>query len=160
MKRVIALFLAGFFTIVTSAYAESFYEKLHEAITKNDIRAVKLLLKKKNSNPNERRDSRASPTFLTQAARLGHGEIVTLLITSGADVNAGDGDSMSPLMHAAWNGHVRVVEIFLKARVDIQDENKWGETALDLAKQGKHEAVISLLERAVAKGKTENTRQQ
>ncbi|OGP80614.1 MAG: hypothetical protein A2Z08_03255 [Deltaproteobacteria bacterium RBG_16_54_11] len=150
MFRVLT-FIASFIIIVNTAYAASFYDEMHDAIVKNDIRTVESLLKKTNADPNERRDTRASPTFLTQAARLGREEIVSLLIASGADVNSGDGDSMTPLMHAAWKGHVRIVEILIKAGADIQDENKWGETALQLAKQGKHDAVITVLEKAGAK---------
>ncbi len=150
MLRILT-FIVSFIIIVNTAYAASFYDKMHDAIVKNNIRTVESLLKKKNSDPNVRRDTRASPTFLTQAARLGREEIVSLLIASGADVNSGDGDAMTPLMHAAWNGHVRIVAILIKAGADIQDQNKWGETALQLAKQGKHEAVINMLEKAGAK---------
>lgn len=137
--------------VVDIASAANYFDKMNEAIEKNDIRTVKVLLAKNITNPNTRRDTRASPTFLTQAARLGRVEMVSLLLAAGARVNVGDGDDITPLMHAAWNGHKRVVKLLLDAGADINEENKWGETALQLAKQGKHRDVIDILEKAESK---------
>jgi hypothetical protein len=137
------LFLAG------HAHAAGRYDQMHEAILKNDVAAVRAYFKV--AQPNQRKDTRASPTFLTQAARLGREEIVSLLIASGEDVNMPDGDNMSPLLHASENGHSRVVEMLLKAGADVNDRSKWGDSALGLARKGKHVAVVARLERAGAK---------
>jgi ankyrin repeat protein len=140
---LISLFLAG------DVHAAGRYDRIHEAILKNDVAAIRGFLKV--SQPNQKKDTRASPTFLTQAARLGREEIVSLLIASGADVNMPDGDNMSPLPHASANGHSGVVDMLLKAGADVNDRSKWGDSALGLARKGKHIAVVSRLERAGAK---------
>ncbi|MSM39834.1 MAG: hypothetical protein GJT30_09485 [Geobacter sp.] len=151
MTRVLLAIIISMVIVVDIAYAANYFDKMNEAIDKNDIRTVKVLLAKKYTNPNRRRDTRASPTFLTQAARLGRVEMVSLLLAAGAGVNVGDGDDITPLMHAAWNGHKRVVGLLLDAGADINEVNKWGETALQLAKQGKHRDVIDILEKAESK---------
>ena len=87
---------------------------MHSAIERNDVAKVRVLLEG-NTNPNARKDTRASPTFLTQAARLGREEIVSVLIRSGADVDDLDGDAMTPLMWASWNGHPKIVALLIKA---------------------------------------------
>jgi ankyrin repeat protein len=141
---VIGLLLAG------HGHAAGRDERIHAAILKNDVAAVRVLLKA-DAKPERRKDTRASPTFLTQAARLGRDEIVSLLIAAGANVNAPDGDNMSPLLHACANGHARIVDMLLKAGADVTDRSKWGDSALGLARKGKHGAVASRLERAGAK---------
>jgi hypothetical protein len=138
------LFLAG------HAHAAGRHDQIQEAILKNDVAVVRSFLKV-GAKPNRRKDTRASPTFLTQAARLGREEIVSLLIASGADVNMPDGDNMSPLLHASGSGHSRVVDMLLKAGADVNDRSKWGDSALGLARKGKHVAVVSILERAGAR---------
>jgi ankyrin repeat protein len=123
---------------------------MHSAIEKNDVSKVRALLKAKTT-PNMRKDTRASPTFLTQAARLGREEIVSLLIQSGADVNGMDGDAMTPLMHASWNGHTKVVQLLLKAGADVNAEAKWGDTAISFAREGKHQQIVAMLIKSGAK---------
>ena len=141
---VASLLLAG------SAFARDSYDAMHSAIEKNDVSKVRALLKAKTT-PNMRKDTRASPTFLTQAARLGREEIVSLLIQSGADVNGMDGDAMTPLMHASWNGHTKVVQLLLKAGADVNAEAKWGDTAISFAREGKHQQIVAMLIKSGAK---------
>jgi ankyrin repeat protein len=149
MHRVIAA-MVGFLIAVGCAHAASRYDQMHNAIEKNDVAKVQALLKGR-MNTNQTKDSRAAPTFLTQAARLGRAEIASLLIASGANVNFPDGDQSSPLMHAAENGHLSIVEMLLKAGADLNETNKWGETALFLAKRAKQKSIVAVLEKAGAK---------
>lgn len=149
MTRLL-VFIVCVMSLTSVAFAGSRHDKMHEAIQRNDIAAVSDLLKAPGG-ANQRKDTRASPTFLTQAARLGHAEIVQMLISAGADVNAPDGDNMSPLMHAAQKGHITIVELLLKSGAEVNEFNKWGESPLVLAQQGKHSAIVSLLKRAGAK---------
>ena len=57
------------------------------------------------------------------------------LIQNLADVNMGDNDNCTPLMHASWNSNVKKVAMLIEngAKVDLQDMN--GNTAL-------HHAVL------------------
>lgn len=137
-------------TLATAAYARSHYDDMHTAIEKNDAAKVRSLLEKM-ANVELRKDTRASPTFLTQAARLGRDEIVSLLLASGADVDGKDGDAMTPLMHASWRGHLKVVELLLKAGADLNAQAKWGDTALSFAKEKKYAEIATLLTKAGAK---------
>ena len=149
MIRTIFLVIA-FSAIFSAAHAADRYDSMYAAIEKNDVVKVRALLSSK-TNPNQRKDTRASPTFLAQAARLGREEIVSLLIASGADVNGIDGDAMTPLMHASWNGHLKVVELLLKSGALVNEQAKWGDTAMSFAKQEKHAEVIAALAKAGAK---------
>jgi ankyrin repeat protein len=75
---------------VNLSFAIDNYEKMMTAIDKNDVATVKKLLKK-GINPNETRDTRASPTYLTDAAYQGSVAIVKLLISAGANVHGVNG---------------------------------------------------------------------
>ena len=125
---------------------------MHRAIENGNVAAVRSILAS-GIDPNLREDSRASPTFLTQAARLNQEEIVSLLLASGADVNGADGDDMTPLIHASENGYVDIVELLLKAGADVHAQTRWGDTALSLAKEGerKYADINAILIKAGAK---------
>jgi len=103
------------------------------------------------ANPNARKDTRASPTFLTQAARLGREEITSLLIQLGADVDGLDGDAMTPLMWASWNGHFKIVVLLIKAGADVNAQDKRGDSVLSYALLGKNAEIIATLRKAGAK---------
>jgi ankyrin repeat protein len=92
--------------------------------------------------------NKESPIFV--AARENLLEILNELIDNGADVDAKRDDGMTPLMIAAWNGHVSIVEALLKAGADKYIEWKYT-TALDMAKRGKQSEVVRILEEAEAK---------
>jgi len=146
----IALALIMVFTFVFIGHAANTYQEMHDAIAKNDISKVKALL---NSKPklNKTLDSRAAPTYLTQASRLGRTEIALLLIKSGANVDFPDGDGMTPLLHACQIGNLKIAEALIHAGADVNDPNKWGETPLMVAKNGNHKAIITVLIKAGAK---------
>ena len=148
MKNLFAFILM--LSFVSFVHARDNHDDMHDAIVKNDVAKVRALLKAK-TNPNLRKDTRASPTFLTQASRLGRDEIVSLLLAAGADVNGTDGDQMTALMQASWNGHVKLVETLLKAGANVDEKSKWGDTALSFAKEKNYTEVIPILLKAGAK---------
>lgn len=73
--------------------------------------------------------------------------IACALIEHGADVNAVQSDEFTPLMGAAQNGQVEMIELLLAhgARADAKRTN--GQSALDLALESNHAAAADLLRR-------------
>jgi ankyrin repeat protein len=148
MRRLLFAIALLVFAVSIAGAADT-YTRMHNAIEKNDVATIRALLKA-HANPNARRDTRASPTYLTQAARLGRVETVNALITAGADVNAPDGDNMTPLMHASQNGHANIVDVLLRANADLTETNRWGGTALDIATEAGHHKIAATLRQARA----------
>ncbi len=74
-------------------------------------------------------------------------EIARALIDHGADVNAVQNDEFTPLMAAAQNGQMEMIELLLShdARPDAKRAN--GQSAADFAREGGHDAAVELLKK-------------
>jgi len=68
--------------------------------------------------------------ILLDSAKAGDLDKVKAALMLGADVNAKDEDSLTPLHSASWNGHLEVVKILLVHGAEVNAMNKWGRTAL------------------------------
>lgn len=85
-------------------------------------------------------------TVLALAAGAGHRNIVMLLLSRGARAAAFDNLGMTPLMHAAYGGHVEVVdELLFGGGLDIDQTAFCGYTALLFASSAGHPACIQRL---------------
>ena len=75
-------------------------------------------------------------------------EVAKALITLGADVNVTDELSLTPLMHAALvdYGDTEMVQLLLASGAATNPTSKDHHTALDLARQHRHDAIVRLLE--------------
>ncbi|CAL1532640.1 unnamed protein product [Lymnaea stagnalis] len=85
-------------------------------------------------------------TALTLACAGGHAELVTLLLSKGADIEHRDKKGFTPLILSATAGHVDVVEILLDHGADIEAQSeRTKDTPLSLACSGGRYEVVELL---------------
>ena len=88
-------------------------------------------------------------TALAIASRMGHKEIVELLLKSGAEPNIRDKFGTTPLHYAALYGRKAIVETLLHSEADVDaDVTAVIDTCTpyDLAKLMRHQAIMDLLE--------------
>ncbi len=105
---VLAILLAG----------NAFAAKIHKAVKKGDLAAVKKLLDKDASlvNLQSKLTGRAP---LGMACRKGEKEIAELLIEKGADLNAKDKLGTCPMDGAAIAGEVALIELLLAKGAEL-----------------------------------------
>ena len=82
---------------------------------------------------------------LVLAAHAGREAEVEALLASGSDVNAGDGDGITPLMAAAMSGNLPLAKALLAAGAESRARNKWGMSAQAIARWHGYEALAELL---------------
>ena len=112
---------------------------LHMASLKGNIAAVKQHLAA-GSNVNERSTEMNGLTPLHFAAKEGIKEIIKLLISAGADVNAKDNKWMVTPLHGVWWDEV--AEILISKGADVNAADTDGKTPIDHAKMiGRNELV-------------------
>jgi len=86
------------------------------------------------------------------AAAKGFRSICELLLDMNADIEVKDRfNEETGLMVAAVKGHADVVELFLKRGARVRTANRYGSTALDLAKRKKVWNTVHILEKAPRK---------
>ena len=97
---------------------------LYAAIRANRIRAVEVLIKR-GADPNQRFTYRSPVDGTIETDRVVFHyvlspEMVTLLLAAGGNINATDAIGTTPLMCAAFHGHVAVVQALLAAGADAK----------------------------------------
>ena len=86
-------------------------------------------------------------TAFMRAARNGNVDVVnTLLAADGINVNATDSHGRTAFMYAAMSGRVELVEALLKAGVDVNLCDRNGMSALDYARERRHNSIVGLIE--------------
>ena len=80
-----------------------------------------------------------------------HKEIVELLISKGASVNAKGEDGWFPLGTASLSGRKEIAELLISKGADVNTMNLDGKTTLDLAIGRKHTETAALLRKHGAK---------
>jgi ankyrin repeat protein len=116
---------------------------LHEALSRDDLAAVKQLLKT-GANPNSA--GRANGvTPLSLAAITGDAELVEALLKAGAEANAPLTDGTTPLMIAASSGSVPAVRALLEHGAAVNARESHGETALMFAAASNRAAAVRFL---------------
>jgi ankyrin repeat protein len=113
---------------------------LHLAATEDEIE-IQTILIQAGANVNAKNKYGATPLHMAS-----HPEFAELLLRSGADVNSLAADGETPLHSIAVERDKNdVFEVLLKFGANQKLKNKWGETALDLAKSRKDSEKIRLL---------------
>jgi len=77
-------------------------------------------------------------------------EMVSGLLSHGADVNARARGGWTPLMVASQSGHVAVVKVLLEHKADVNAVTEKGASALAVARQTNKTDVVEVLEQAGA----------
>jgi len=91
---------------------------------------------------------RLSKNAMTYAAGEGRTDVVRVLLARGVDPNRVYANDLTALMWAAGYGRATTVKVLLEAgaRADLRDNR--GKTALDIAREQKHDEIVRLLETA------------
>jgi ankyrin repeat protein len=94
-------------------------------------------------------------TPLMQAANCGETKVAAALLKAGAKIDALDHRHMTALMMAvaADGANPETVSLLINSGASLDIADRYNETALDWARKYRNPAVISLLEKAGAKGK-------
>eukprot|EP00043_Microstomoeca_roanoka_P007355 m.70830 g.70830 ORF g.70830 m.70830 type:complete len:177 (+) comp13792_c1_seq6:152-682(+) len=108
-----------------------FERSLIGAASRNDLKAVKMLLDK-GADPSQR--SASGYTALHYFARKGNMEAVNLLLDRGADVNAATTMGRStPLHRAVCAGNLAMIDLLVRRGADLTTADDEGQTALHKA---------------------------
>ena len=84
-------------------------------------------------------------TALHKAASGGYNDIVQLLLTKGASIEAKNNFNNTPLHLAVRHGHTNTVELLLSNGASIEATNNFNSTPLHLAALGSHTSTVELL---------------
>lgn len=122
---------------------------LQAAVEHGQLPTAKLFLDL-GVDPNGCPDGVGSQTTLEIVASNGHTDIVILLLSVGAPINATvakRGNSRTALSSASYNGHSAIVEFLLSggARVNSPQLSDFGRTALEAAAEGGYIDLVKLL---------------
>ncbi|KAJ5889949.1 hypothetical protein N7504_010759, partial [Penicillium tannophilum] len=82
---------------------------------------------------------------LTWASLKGHYDVVRLMITHGADINAQGGDYGSALIAACSEGHDKVAQVLLERGADLNAQGRYYGNALQAACSQGHNKILSML---------------
>ena len=86
----------------------------------------------------------------------GRAACLELLRDAGADLEAADGDGMTPLHYAARRGDTKIVSLLVEAGVDVDAKTPDGDTALYLAVRHRATSCVEVL---LAAGASPNLRE-
>jgi ankyrin repeat protein len=137
--RRAALFVA----LATVAFAQDTASQYYDVIRRNDLVALRALLKSGSVNTHDDRGS----TPLMYAAANGSGEAMRAILAAGADVNTANAFGATALMWGITDAEK--VRMLLAGGADVRARSKMGRTALYLAaaNDGSSATVKILLDR-------------
>jgi ankyrin repeat protein len=108
----------------------SFCEEIHDVVMLGNLAKVKAWLKDSPDLVSSKNTGSETPLHL---AAQSNENMVKLLLSKGAEVDAKDDDGMTPLHMAAWKGEKAVVALLLSHGAEVNAGNKHGTTPLHYA---------------------------
>ena len=102
------------------------------AIAQNNMDLLQILIENGANINNTNGDSWADTPLMT-ASRLGLDNVVRILLSRNADINAVDMNGNTALHTAALNSQLSVIKLLLEKNPNLDIQNKVGNTALHLA---------------------------
>jgi len=123
--------------------------ELFNAVTCNNIRLIKELIKEKRVNVNMKNEDGWTAVMYAIVYDYEHTNCIRALIKAGADVNAKDKDGFTPLMIASMYGHIDCIRELIKAGANVNLKNKNGETALMIAEKYGYTNCVKELKRVL-----------
>jgi len=116
---------------------------LLRSISDRDIISIKLLIEA-GANVNV---AAGGECLIHTASKFGDSEIVEILISAGAFVDARDSKGWTALMHCAQLGSSDIIQLLIESGSNVNLVNRKNETALDLAVSvGRAETSMQLLQ--------------
>eukprot|EP00277_Geminigera_cryophila_P004248 CAMPEP_0179420306 /NCGR_PEP_ID=MMETSP0799-20121207/9094_1 /TAXON_ID=46947 /ORGANISM="Geminigera cryophila, Strain CCMP2564" /LENGTH=342 /DNA_ID=CAMNT_0021193901 /DNA_START=29 /DNA_END=1057 /DNA_ORIENTATION=+ len=123
------------------------YSPLQYACADGDMETVHLLL---SLGAQVHSQDKMGWTALHRAAGNGHPLVVQVLLEFGALVNFRDVQNYTALHEATWCGHAEIVRTLVEAGAEIEQQDSWGNSPLDLAfsqsREGNEEVYAILVQ--------------
>ncbi len=123
-------------------------ERFLKAVQEGEITAVKILMAEGSDVNTVQQPDRITP--LMYAANKGYTEIVALLITLGANINAQDSKGRTALIYATIRGQAEMVRILIDYKANLSIKDTLGNTALHWAVSFNHTQIVEILKSAGA----------
>jgi ankyrin repeat protein len=103
-------------------------QTIFDAALQGDTNRVRELLESDPQLAHATDDDGRTP--LHNAASRGHVAVATILLDSGADIDAREEDNETPLHSAAWRSQVAIGRLLVERGSDLEARNHWGRTPL------------------------------
>eukprot|EP00095_Tigriopus_kingsejongensis_P008185 maker-scaffold405_size181423-snap-gene-0.39 protein:Tk08185 transcript:maker-scaffold405_size181423-snap-gene-0.39-mRNA-1 annotation:"ankyrin repeat protein" len=117
------------------------WTSLHLAARNGQPEKARILLEN-GANVNDTQDQGWNPLHL--AVRYGQPDTISTLLEYGIDINAHN-RGWTALHLAALNGHTDIASILLNKSISTLATNQDGKTALDIAREEKHERIVAII---------------
>jgi hypothetical protein len=125
---------------------------MFKQIARGELESVKQAVMDQDAELDLHMVDRQSSTFLhaiascrSRSAGTHLEEIAAILLAEGVSLDSRDATNSTPLHLAAANGHISLVEVFLKFGADSQLKNRQGRTALLVAQVTGQNTIAELL---------------
>jgi ankyrin repeat protein len=128
-----------------NARRDDLWTPLHLAIDLRELSVARMLLEHQADVNSRNNDGQAPLHLLSRWAHSQDGDdddsnLAMLLLERGAKVNEKDKDKATPLHLASYNKRLKIVRVLLDHGANAEAEKDRGETALQLALRGNHDA--------------------